>query len=259
MRACDAKHLKELRIQIIDGHIGFRTLETTGIENTRILRQRIGFAPLGKIVKQIQIRGRSAHQHHRLAVCHRLIKELFHTSEVQTILMEEEAAALAAALLHRTRQITGQRTIMIHLPGRGEHRDTHALTVRHDEMTERADHRRIPHLKIRMIVASTLTRMRSAAGHEHCLAIIFRHRSERQHLEPIHRHRRNIHPIRQHLRSHPTRHAIRAILHVMGKLESENLMCERVERLIRSDLATILFDELKHVCLDFLRVGTQRH
>ena len=45
----------------------------------------------------------------------------------------------------------------------------------------------------------------------------------------------------------------------MGKLESENLMCERVERLIRSDFATILFDELKHVCLDFLRVGTQRH
>ena len=169
--------------------------------------------------------------------------------------MEEEAAAFGAALLHGAGQISGQRRMLVHVPCGGEDRDADALAVGHDEMPERHDHRLVPHLQVGVEVAPALTGMRGTAGGEHRFAILFGHGGERQHFEAVHRHGGNLHPVGERLRRHAFGHVVGAVWEVALELKGEDMLRQRVKRLIGRLAAAVLCDEVEHLPFDgFLRL-----
>ena len=145
--------------------------------------------------------------------------------------------------------------MLVHIPRGGENGDTDAFAVRHDEMPERHDHRFVPHFQIGVEITATLTGMRGAAGGEYRFAILFGHGGERQHFEAVHRHGGNLHPVGERLRRHAFGHAVGAVWEVALELKGEDMLRQRVKRLIGRLAAAVLCDEVEHLPFDgFLRL-----
>ena len=129
-----------------------------------------------------------------LAACLRA-RQLSHQAlNVQPFLRQQIVTLWRAKFRHRQGQVVRQRRVLQQHLGRKQDAHAHGRPPRHEALRKIAPHGFVVNRECGVVVPAFHVALRGATGHEHARSVSGGHTAQREFLEPIDRHRRNVAP-----------------------------------------------------------------